>query len=159
MFLSGVLFVLFLAGCWLYCLTDAALTPASQFPWLSKRAWIAVIAVTFILGAVAWVVARRLNRPRRARYLLLAADAIARHPASRGKLSRVSPLGPDDDQEFMQMLDRLISGSSDSSELSTLPVVAAAACDSSDTAQVTVQALAQAPRRAVSSRRRRSACR
>ena len=25
MFLSGVLFVLFLAGCWVYCLTDAAL--------------------------------------------------------------------------------------------------------------------------------------
>ena len=28
MLLSGVLFILFLAGCWLYCLTDAALTPA-----------------------------------------------------------------------------------------------------------------------------------
>jgi len=40
MFLSAVLFVLFLAGCWLYCLTDAALTPAAQFPGLRKPVWI-----------------------------------------------------------------------------------------------------------------------
>jgi hypothetical protein len=37
MFLSGVLFVLFLAGCWLYCLTDAALTPAAEFRRFHKR--------------------------------------------------------------------------------------------------------------------------
>ena len=49
MFLSGVLFILFLAGCWLYCLTDAARTPAAEFSGLPKRSWIAVIAVTFIL--------------------------------------------------------------------------------------------------------------
>jgi len=64
MFLSAILFVLFLAGCWLYCLTDAALTPAVEFPGLRKPVWITVIAVTFILGAIAWVVARRSWRLR-----------------------------------------------------------------------------------------------
>jgi hypothetical protein len=36
MFLSGALFILFLAGSWLLCLTDAATTPAAEFPGLSK---------------------------------------------------------------------------------------------------------------------------
>jgi hypothetical protein len=59
MLLSGVLFVLFLAGCWLYCLTDAAVTPAEAFPGWRKRTWIVVIAVTLIAGAIAWMIARR----------------------------------------------------------------------------------------------------
>src|ERR1700722_19254554 len=59
MLLSGVLFVLFLAGCWLYCLTDAALTPAEEFPGWRKRTWIAVIAVTLIAGARARAAPRR----------------------------------------------------------------------------------------------------
>jgi len=62
MLLSGVLFVLFLAGCWLYCLTDAALTPAAEYRGLSKAAWIGIIAATFIVGAIAWLVARRSAR-------------------------------------------------------------------------------------------------
>jgi hypothetical protein len=63
MLLSGVLFVLFLAGCWLYCLTDAALTPAEEFPGWRKRTWLVVIAVTLIAGAIAWLIARRNRRP------------------------------------------------------------------------------------------------
>jgi hypothetical protein len=59
MLLSGVLFVLFLAGCWLYCLTDAALTPAAAFPGWRKRTWIVVIALTLVAGAIAWMIARR----------------------------------------------------------------------------------------------------
>ncbi|HVT69664.1 MAG TPA: hypothetical protein VHF26_18075 [Trebonia sp.] len=112
MFLSGALFIPFLAGCWLYCLADAVLTPASEFPGRRKRAWIAVIAVTFILGAVAWAVFRGSRRrrfpPAAARPPALAgyddtnvrwypddpttvadpfrvAEALARHPASRAR--------------------------------------------------------------------------
>ena len=59
MLLSGVLFVLFLAGCWLYCLTDAALTPAEVFPGWRKRTWLLVIALAPIAGAIAWLIARR----------------------------------------------------------------------------------------------------
>src|ERR1700722_11534900 len=108
MFLSGVLFVLFLAGCWVYCLTDAALTPpAAEFPGVRKPVWLTAIAVTFIVGAIAWLIARRMWRagywPRRpaARPSITgfyyqktaaeslhdtprdAAEALARHPATR----------------------------------------------------------------------------
>jgi hypothetical protein len=132
MFLSGVLFVLFLAGCWLYCLTDAALTPARSFHGLPKRAWIILIAVTFVVGAIAWIICRR---PRRSsRWALTSAGhpafagydnilwypsrstataeaeaaALARHPASRSKNAdnpgRIVPIGPDDDPEFLARL-------------------------------------------------------
>ena len=112
MFLSGVLFVLFLAGCWLYCLTDAALTPAWEFPGMRKGAWIALIAVTFILGAIAWAITRYLTRPSRAVNAFLAAEAFARHPASRAQrlatYHQSLPVGPDDDPEFLGQLAKRI---------------------------------------------------
>jgi hypothetical protein len=134
MFLSGVLFVLFLAGCWLYCLTDAALTPARSFRGLSKRAWIIIIGATFIVGAAAWMISRRPWRfshraltstghpvfegyddsnilwypPRSAATAEAEAAALARHPASRSKnadnVDRAVPIGPDDDPEFLAQL-------------------------------------------------------
>ena len=133
MHLSGVLFILFLAGCWLYCLTDAALTPAAEFPGLPKRAWMAIIAATFIMGAVAWHLTRARRRARRwpwtmashvtlgqyygtdwyqGRPLTPAEAALARHPASQAKRAanpaRAVPLGPDDDPEFLRQLsDRI----------------------------------------------------
>ena len=137
MFLSAVLFVLFLAGCWLYCLTDAALTPEADFPGLRKRTWIAVIAVTFILGAIAWFITRGrrrsmhwpLNSAGQAAVIAYDAgnarwypdrpptayeEALARHPASRAKradgLGRTAPIGPDDDPEFLRQLSERIRG-------------------------------------------------
>jgi hypothetical protein len=123
MFLSGVLFVLFLAGCWLYCLTDAVLTPASEFPGLRKTAWVAIIAVTFIAGAITWMIVRKpwrarhwqlaeathpaLNgfyRPMPADDAFLAAAALARHPATRSKNTAPAPIGPDDDPEVLRQL-------------------------------------------------------
>jgi hypothetical protein len=109
MFLSGVLFVLFLAGCWLYCLTDAALTPAWEFPGMRKGAWIALIAGTFILGAIAWAVTRHLTRPSRAVNAFMAAEALARHPATRSqRLAPYRAAGPDDDPEFIGQLAKRI---------------------------------------------------
>jgi hypothetical protein len=141
MFLSGVLFVLFLAGCWLYCLTDAALTPAAEFPGMRKPVWIAAIAVTFIVGAIAWVIARKKWRAgcrplRSAAHPSLAgsyyypetadtafrstqknaaeapdaAEALARHPATRSKNTPAVPIGPDDDPEFLRELAQRIRG-------------------------------------------------
>jgi hypothetical protein len=138
MLLPGVLFVLFLAGCWLYCLTDAALTPAAEYRGLSKSAWIGIIVATFIAGAIAWLIARRSWRTRSwrtnqaSRALLVispgdndftwyphwtpADDAIARHPAGRSRDSvrgdGTAPKGPDDDPEFLRVLDRRIRGTS-----------------------------------------------
>jgi hypothetical protein len=144
MLLSGVLFVLFLAGCWLYCLTDAALTPAAEFRGLSKNTWIYIIAATFVVGALAWLVARRSWRTKSwvtaqaGRGTLADTDftwystwtaadaAVARHPASRSRRAPgapgTCPMGPDDDPEFLRHLDRGIQGTSaDPGELSVAP--------------------------------------
>jgi hypothetical protein len=133
MLLSGALFALFITGIWLYCLTDAMLTPAWEYRGLSKPAWIAIIAVTFIAGALAWLIARRAARgssraaaraARRPRdrfdedgYLPStrwtdADDAVARHPATRVTATgtHAIPKGPDDDAEFLRMLGRAIGG-------------------------------------------------
>jgi hypothetical protein len=136
MFLSGALFALFLTGCWLYCLTDAILTPAPEVRGLSKRTWVTVVAVTFIGGAFAWLIARRPARESaqlRPSQMLAsvpdgaaaagddeeylegqqwtaADDAAARHPAGRARTDQQVPKGPDDDQEFLRELDRTIRG-------------------------------------------------
>jgi hypothetical protein len=137
MLLSGVLFILFLAGCWLYCLTDAALTPAREYAGLRKATWIGIIAATFTVGAIAWLIARRSWRGRswpasHAVLLTLAShgdgdltwhaswtaadDAIARHPAGRsrkpGADGAAVAKGPDDDPEFLRLLDHRIRGTS-----------------------------------------------
>jgi hypothetical protein len=52
MLLPGALFVLFIAGFWLYCLVDVALTPSDKCPRLPKAAWLVVVAATFVIGAV-----------------------------------------------------------------------------------------------------------
>jgi hypothetical protein len=90
MLLPGALFALFMTGCWLYCLTDAILTPAPECRGLSKQAWVAVIAVTFIVGALAWLVVRRPARE----------SAPVAMP--------VPPWRPDDDPEFLDALERAI---------------------------------------------------
>jgi hypothetical protein len=127
MLLASALFALFMVGFWLYCLTDAILTPAAECRGLPKAAWIAVITVTFIGGAIAWLIVREpahtlsvlptadrddgYFRPGR---WTRADDAVARHPAGRPRVTgavRAAPLGPDDDPEFLRVLDRRISGS------------------------------------------------
>jgi hypothetical protein len=134
MLLPGILFALFLAGCWLYCLTDAALAPAARFSRVRKRTWVAFIAVTFIVGAIAWLVSGRAQRVRHRtgtadgrgpvrgeqrphRPGTAAADAsVARHPAGKPRPARSVPLGPDDDPEFLRILDHRIRGASDPNE-------------------------------------------
>jgi hypothetical protein len=133
MLLSGALFALFMTGIWLYCLTDAILTPVGEFRGLSKPAWIAIVAVTFLAGALAWLIARRLpRRSYRTPVLALhgvqdgfdeegylpssrwtdADDAVARHPAGRAMATDplAIPRGPDDDPEFLRALSRAIEG-------------------------------------------------
>jgi hypothetical protein len=111
MLLSVALFTLFLLGFWLYCLTDAIVTPAAECRVLRKPTWVAVIAVTFIGGAVAWLIVRRPPRDSLVPMLPLSyravaqEKAVARHPAGRG---RTTPKGPDDDVDFLRALDRVI---------------------------------------------------
>jgi hypothetical protein len=135
MLLSGALFALFMTGFWLYCLTDAILTPAPECRGLPKPAWVVIITVTFIGGAIAWLIVRQ---PVRSSYSLPltpksrwdpespddessfrigrwtdADDAIARHPAGRARgtdAALTPPKGPDDDLDFLRALDRVIRG-------------------------------------------------
>lgn len=111
MLLSGALFALFMTGFWLYCLADALLTPAAECRAMRKQAWIAVIAVTFIAGAIAWLIVRQPVRNSAP----ATDDAVARHPAGRARVTvvtRAVPKGPDDDMEFLRALDRAIRGNS-----------------------------------------------
>lgn len=135
MLLSGVLFVAFLTACWLFCLADAMLTPTAAYRGLPKGAWIGIIAVTFVAGAIAWLAVHRAQRgrswtiaPRGAMTLTrphgtgawwyrdctLADEAVARHPAGRSrKMAAVGwtpRKGPDDDPAFLRELDRRIHG-------------------------------------------------
>ena len=129
MVLSGALLALFMTGFWLYCLTDAILTPAADCRGLSKQGWVALIAVTFIAGAFAWLIVRRPARnaapvpephwdpdasedegDAEGLTWTAADDAVARHPAGRGKAPDpyTAPKGPDDDREFLAVLERAI---------------------------------------------------
>jgi hypothetical protein len=122
MLLAMALFILFLTGCWLYSLTDVVLTPAVAFRGRSKRTWFVIVALTFVAGAVAWLVARRRMRVRvvvkgsgqntlRGYRWTAADEAVARHPASRSRTPDVLvPRGPDDDPDFLSELARLIRG-------------------------------------------------
>ena len=120
MLLAGALFALFMMGFWLYCLTDAILTPAPEFRGLSKPAWIAIIAVTFIGGALAWLMvrqsARRSSSPVTSapRWDLDEPDAVVRHLIDWAWVTgpQAAPKGPDDDPEFLSALDRAIEGNS-----------------------------------------------
>ncbi len=137
MLLASALVALFLGGFWLYCLTDAILTPASECRGMPKPAWIAVIAATFIGGAVAWLIVRQPVRAASGRLVRWDAgdgldaefyadgqhwtdadDAVARHPAGRARAAEAirHPKGPDDDPEFLRALDRVIRGTSGADE-------------------------------------------
>jgi len=136
MLLASALFALFLGGFWLYCLTDAILTPVSECRGMPKPAWIAVIAATFIGGAVAWLIVRQPVRAATARLNSRsrwdideapdddsyrwtdADDAVARHPAGRARGAEAPrmPKGPDDDPDFLRVLDRVIRGSFETGE-------------------------------------------
>jgi len=116
MLLSGALLTLFVTGFWLYCLTDAILTPAPECRGLSKPTWIAVIAVTFIVGGLAWLIVRRPSGDQ------VGADepgpdgwgggydGPAGGQAGRPVASQacVQPAGPDDDPDFLHALGAAI---------------------------------------------------
>ncbi|MFY9932158.1 MAG: hypothetical protein WAK82_29530 [Streptosporangiaceae bacterium] len=136
MLLSVALLGLFMTGFWLYCLTDAVLTPATECRGMPKSAWIAIIALTFVGGAVAWLIVRAPVRSSSARFASSSwekenaddgcfpgerwtdtDDAVARHPASRAWVTDpAAAKGPDDDPEFLRALHRAIHGSPDAGE-------------------------------------------
>jgi Phospholipase_D-nuclease N-terminal len=136
MLLLGALFAVFVAGFWLYCLVDVALAPSDECRRLPKAAWTAVVAGIPVIGAVTWLAARDsaqlagVSRPHDS-----GAPGPGPSPGSprehqdgdqdqgRGRpgnepgrpsgpgpagVDPVDPVGPDDDPEFLRLLDRAI---------------------------------------------------
>jgi hypothetical protein len=124
MLVLGALVAMLTIGIWLYCLIDILLTSGSGCRYLPKPAWLAIVALTFVVGAIAWLFLGRspaaspqwsprrrdlsLGHFRRGQADLRAARARGRHPAGRAR-----PIGPDDDPEFLRELDHFIRGGYD----------------------------------------------
>jgi Phospholipase_D-nuclease N-terminal len=128
----GALVAMLATGAWLYCLVDILVTSRAGCRHLPKLLWLATVALTFVVGAIAWLVfgrpvggaagagtagaaaaprrpARRSGGvPRRGNQAERTALARSRHPAGRGRA-----VGPDDDPEFLRQLDYLIRGGYD----------------------------------------------
>lgn len=91
---------------WLYSLFEVITTPSKDVRTLPKPSWIAVVALFFIFGAIAWMLT---GRPRTE---AVSSTSHARLPPpgqptgdpQRGERQR-PPLGPDDDPEFLRRLN------------------------------------------------------
>lgn len=108
---GGILFLIALAV-WLYCVLDAITADREQVRGLPKGVWIAIVLLTFEVGAIAWLV---WGRPRgggtRARPRLGSSGRTAwptrpGSPPRSGSFGRAGPPAPDDDPEFLARLDR-----------------------------------------------------
>ena len=130
MLLLLVLFALLTAGFCVPCLLDIASTPGYEIRSLSKGTWLALVVLLSVFGAIGWLLLGRpgglLTSSRRdAAWLARPGpqEALRRHPAGRSPEPGYSPadsqpeswepalpapIGPDDDDEFLQALERQI---------------------------------------------------
>jgi len=115
---GGVLFLVALAV-WLYCVLDAITADRDRVRGLPKGAWIAIVLLTFEIGAVAWLVwgrprgsesgmPARGGRPRLGSTERTAWPSRPSRPSRPGDagFGRSGPPAPDDDPEFLARLDR-----------------------------------------------------
>jgi hypothetical protein len=128
MWLACALIVLFSVGFVLPVMLDITTTPDSEFIALSKGTWLMLAGAFWIFGAAAWLLVGRPRRPHlRHRYGRYGdgfgpAEALLRHPAAQAAggyvdaanwpagLGAPRPLGPDDDPDFLEELNRRIHG-------------------------------------------------
>jgi hypothetical protein len=132
MWLACALIILFSVGFVLPVMLDITTTPDSEFVALSKGMWLMLAGAFWIFGAAAWLIVGRPRRPHlRYRYGSRygdgfgPAEALLRHPATQAAAGYVdagilppefgapAPVGPDDDPEFLEELDRIIHGPRD----------------------------------------------
>jgi hypothetical protein len=108
---GGILFLVALAV-WLYCLLDAITADREQVRRLPKGVWIAVVVLTFEVGAIAWLLWGRprgggpRSRPRLGSTDRTAWPARPGGPPRSGSFGRSGPVAPDDDPDFLARLDR-----------------------------------------------------
>jgi hypothetical protein len=111
---GGILFLAALAV-WLYAVLDAVSSDRTQVRRLPKGLWVAIVLLTFIVGAAAWLV---YGRPRSSgpRRPTLGSSGRTAWPARPGRTGDAPPnglfgrtggrLAPDDDPEFLANLNR-----------------------------------------------------
>jgi hypothetical protein len=126
MWLACALIILFSVGFVLPCMLDITTTPDSEFTVLGKGMWLMVVGAFWIFGAAAWLIVGRpqgLGLARRSggyEGRFGQAQAVLRHPATQaaggygepgtwsGDITEVMPVGPDDDEDFLEELNRRI---------------------------------------------------
>lgn len=111
---GGILFLAALAV-WLYAVLDAVSSDRTQVRTLPKGAWVAIVLLTFVFGAVAWLL---YGRPQAGgtRRPTLGSSGRTAWPARPGRSADAPANGlfgrgsgrpaPDDDPEFLAGLDR-----------------------------------------------------
>jgi hypothetical protein len=128
MWLACALIILFSVGFVLPVMLDITTTPDSEFTVLSKGTWLMVAGAFWIFGAAAWVIVGRpqglgvRRRPVRYGGGFGPTEALLRHPATQAAVGYADmgnwladrylagPVGPDDDEDFLEELDRRIRG-------------------------------------------------
>jgi hypothetical protein len=91
-------------GLWVYCLLDVIMTEEHRVRNLSKAVWVAVVLVTFEVGAVAWLVAGRpRSGSRDLRYKGNAGRAARQYP-EYDRPGRFAATNPDDDEAFLRQV-------------------------------------------------------
>jgi hypothetical protein len=112
---GGILFLAALAV-WLYAVLDAASSDRTQVRRLPKGVWVAIVLLTFVVGALAWLL---YGRPRASvtRRPTLGSSGRTAWPTRPGRTGDDAPSNglfgrtssrpaPDDDPEFLAGLDR-----------------------------------------------------
>ena len=110
---GGILFLAALAV-WLYAILDAVSSDRTQVRVLPKGLWVVTVLLTFVFGAVAWLVygRPRESAPRRPTLGSSGRTAWPTRPGrstdtpAGGLFGRGSRPAPDDDPEFLAGLDR-----------------------------------------------------
>lgn len=94
--------VLLELGLTIFCLIDCIQTPQDSIRNLPKWAWIVLILLFPLLGAVAWLVAGRPSAAQRRQGYVTGFPEYQRQ-------ERRGPLGPDDDPDYLRELGKVNS--------------------------------------------------
>lgn len=112
MLVLAAVLILVTLGIWLFGLFEVLSTDVGETRYLPKFGWFLVVLLGFVLGAIVW-----LTLGRRRGFVPAEAGSWppmslpARGGDDPGTVDeQEGPLGPDDDPEFLRLLDRRLRG-------------------------------------------------